>query len=137
MFPAIETQLHSAIATAWSRATVLVVDDDQNFRRLAGTILDAAGFAVLEAGGVGQCLRVLGGGRVDVIVLDIVMPGRDGIEGLRDIRRRRPGVKVVTVSGARSSEAYLAASAHLGADASLDKAEIVALPALLDVLLDH
>lgn len=137
MSPTFERQSGTAVATAPCCPTVLLVDDDEHFRQLARTILDTAGFTVVEASDVAGCVLKLGAGFVDVIVLDIVMPGRDGIEGIQDIRQRDPEAKVITVSGARSSELYLAVSARLGADASLDKSHIFSLPALVDVILDR
>jgi two-component system, OmpR family, response regulator len=116
--------------------TVLVVDDDQDFRDLARAILEPAGFRVVEAEGVSQGLSQLQSHAVDAIVLDIVMPGRDGFEAVRDIKRMSPRTKVITVSGAQDSEEYLATSAYLGADASLGKNKIASLCALLNVVLD-
>ena len=126
----------TAIAVGSPTSTVLIVDDDKQFRDLARGILEPAGFRVIEAETVAQCLSVLDSETVQVIVLDIVMPERDGIESVRDIKRLAPGSKIVTVSGARNSQVYLAASAYLGADASLEKSRIASLCALLDVLLD-
>jgi CheY-like chemotaxis protein len=122
-------------AGTWD-STVLIVDDDEQFRDLAKGMLEPAGFRVIEAENVEQCLIQLQSQSVDVILLDIVMPGRDGIEATGDIRNASPGSKIVTVSGARNSEVYLAASAYLGADASLGKSRIASLCALLQVLLD-
>ena len=126
----------SQIAARSLDATVLVVDDDKQFRDLARGLLEPAGFQVSEAASVAKCLAHLRSHTVDIIVLDIVMPDRDGIEAVRDIKRMAPGSKIVTVSGARNSQTYLAASAYLGADASLDKSKIASLCALLEVLLD-
>jgi CheY-like chemotaxis protein len=117
-------------------SSVLVVDDDKQFRDLARGILEPEGFRVIEAENVGECLSRLGDHKVDVIVLDIVMPERDGIEAVQEIKKVYPATKIVTVSGARNSDAYLAASAYLGADASLGKTEIRSLCALLELLLD-
>jgi DNA-binding NarL/FixJ family response regulator len=74
--------------------------------------------------------------RVDAIILDMVMPDRDGIEALRELKTLYPATKIVTVSGADDSEMFLNVSAYLGADASLDKTEIGSLPAMLDLIMD-
>jgi CheY-like chemotaxis protein len=117
-------------------ATVLVVDDDEYFRALARTILEPGGFEVLEADGVAACLSTIRVHRVDVIILDMVMPDRDGMEALRELRTLYPATKILTVSGANDSELFLNVSAYLGADASLDKTEIGSLPAMLDLIMD-
>ena len=116
---------------------VLIVDDDEHFRDLARQMLEPCGFQVIEADGVEQSLSRLRTHQVDAIVLDIVMPVRDGIEALQDFKALTSKTKIVTVSGARKPEVYLAASAYLGADASLAKSKIGSLSALLNLLLDR
>jgi CheY-like chemotaxis protein len=115
---------------------VLVVDDDEDFRALARTILEPAGFQVIEADGVTACLAAIRARKVDAIILDIVMPDRDGMEALRELKTLYPATKVVTVSGATDSDLFLNVSAYLGADASLNKSEVASLPAMLDLVLD-
>lgn len=119
-----------------SDATVLVVDDDEYFRALARTMLEPGGFEVIEADGVAACLAAIKTRAVDAIILDIVMPDRDGMEALRELKKLYPATKVLTVSGATDSELFLNVSAYLGADASLNKSEVAALPAMLDLVLD-
>jgi CheY-like chemotaxis protein len=116
---------------------VLVLDDDESFRALARAILEPAGFEVIESADVPQCLRQLRDQEVDAVILDIVMPGRDGFEALREVKGRFPKIRVVAVSGALESELYLIESAYLGADASLEKSRISVLCPLLRVVLDR
>jgi len=116
---------------------VLVVDDDTHFRVLARAILEPAGFEVIESADVAQCMLLLRNQAVDVVILDMVMPGRDGIEAVREIKQLYPEIPIVTVSGAEQSGLYLSVSAHLGADASLEKARVSALCPLLQVVLDR
>ena len=73
----------------------------------------------------------------DAVILDMVMPERDGFEALREMKELFPEIRVVAVSGAADSALYLTVSAHLGADASLDKSKIGALCPLLHVVLDR
>jgi CheY-like chemotaxis protein len=116
---------------------VLVVDDDEHFRALARAILEPAGFQVIESEDMQQCLLQLRRHAVDAVILDMVMPGRDGLEAVRELKQLFPRIRIVAVSGAELSELYLAVSAHLGADASLEKARISALCPLLQVVLDR
>jgi CheY-like chemotaxis protein len=118
-------------------ATVLVVDDDEHFRALARSILEPAGFQVLESQDTEQCLALLRHQPVDAVVLDMVMPGRDGMEALRELKKSFPRIPIVAVSGTEQCELYLSVSAHLGADASLEKSRIGALYPLLQVVLDR
>ena len=135
--PALQAQSEWIAAPVCVTAKVLVLDDDESFRALARAMLEPAGFSVLESGNLGECLRQLRDHPVDAAIVDLVMPGRDGFEALRELKELFPEVRVVTVSGAPESELYLTISAHLGADASLDKSKIGALCQLLHVVLDH
>jgi CheY-like chemotaxis protein len=115
--------------------SLLVVDDDESFRALARTLLEPAGFQITEAESVAQCLAHLKSDVFEAIIMDIVMPDHDGIEVLRDLKTSFPEVKIITVSGVECCDLYLTVSAYLGADASLNKASIASLCALLDVVL--
>lgn len=132
-----ENPLRHRTAVGHLNEKVLVVDDDEHFRVLARAILEPAGYEVLESGDLEQCMLQLRYHTVDAVILDMVMPGRDGIEGVRDLKQQFPEIAVVTVSGAEQSALYLSVSAHLGADASLEKARIGALCPLLQVVLDR
>ena len=116
---------------------VLVVDDDERFRVLARAILEPAGFEVIESEGIDHCMTQLRYQAVDTVILDMVMPGRDGIEAVRELKQLFPEIRIVAVSGAEQSDLYLSVSAHLGADASLEKARVSALPPLLQLVLDR
>jgi CheY-like chemotaxis protein len=116
---------------------VLVVDDDEHFRVLARAILEPAGFEVVESEDMKQCMLQLRYHAVDAVILDMVMPGRDGIEAVRELKQLFPEIRIVAVSGAEQSDLYLSVSAHLGADASLEKSRISALCPLLQVVLDR
>jgi CheY-like chemotaxis protein len=115
---------------------VLIVDDDEYFRALARTILEPGGFEVIEADGVSACLASIRAHAVDAVILDMVMPDRDGMEALRELKNLYPATKILTVSGVHDSDLFLNVSAYLGADASLNKAEVASLPAMLDLVLD-
>jgi len=125
------------VASESSNGKVLVVDDDEQFRVLARAILEPAGFEVIESQDIEQCMWQLRQQAVDALILDMVMPGRDGIEALRELKQQFPEIRIVAVSGAEQSDLYLSVSAHLGADASLEKARVSALGPLLRVILDR
>ena len=131
-----ESRAPQPTASRCADATVLIVDDDAYFRALARNILESRGFQVMEADGAPACLAAVRDSAVDAVILDIVMPGRDGIEALRELKTLYPETKVLTISGANDSELFLNVSAHLGADASLNKSEIASLATMLDLVLD-
>jgi DNA-binding NtrC family response regulator len=79
--------------------SVLLVDDEKDFVDLLGLKLREVGMKVQEAYDGRQCLLKLKEDLVDVVVLDIKMPGMDGIDVLKEIKRLYPLVEVVMLTG--------------------------------------
>jgi CheY-like chemotaxis protein len=77
---------------------VLVADDDEALRGTVTEILRTAGFAVTEACDGDEALQALSSGPVDVVVLDVRMPKRDGISVVEEIDPRPPPPAVLLVS---------------------------------------
>lgn len=94
--------------------TVLVVEDDQSIARLIRDYLDRAGYAVITAADGDTALTRTRVEKPDVLVLDLGLPGRDGISALREIRRFS-NVPVVIVT-ARGDETDRVVGLELGAD---------------------
>ncbi len=67
-------------------ATVLIVDDEPQIRRVLRTTLTSHGYAVIEARSGDEALELIRGEHVDLILLDVNMPGRSGLETCREIR---------------------------------------------------
>ena len=85
--------------------SVLIVDDETNIRRMMRMTLEADGYEVTEAADGGAALDLFGdGSRFDAVVLDQKMPGMDGLEALRQIRRRAPAAAVVMATAYGSIE---------------------------------
>ncbi len=78
---------------------VLVVDDEQEFRDLTVKRLEKRGLKVEGAESGQRALEILEHSRTDVVLLDVKMPGMNGIETLRQIRILRPLVEVVLLTG--------------------------------------
>lgn len=81
---------------------ILVVDDDDNVRRVTERILTTAGYHVLAANSCQSALDLLRGPdapRVDLLLTDIVMPGRSGRDLARDLAVSHPSLRVVFMSG--------------------------------------
>jgi signal transduction histidine kinase len=81
--------------------TIFVVDDTEMVRRLTRDVLAGAGYAVLDAGGADEALQVAGRhtAPIDLLVTDVVMPGRNGVELVDRLRTSRPEMRVLYVSG--------------------------------------
>jgi two-component system cell cycle sensor histidine kinase/response regulator CckA len=84
-----------------TEGVVLLVEDEAPVRAFASRALKMRGVSVLEAGSAEEALEVLEDEalQVDVFVTDVVMPGRDGPSWVREALEKRPGTKVVFVSG--------------------------------------
>lgn len=79
--------------------TVLVVDDEEEFREMMVKRLNKKGLVALAADSGQAALDHLEAKRIDVVLLDVKMPGMDGIETLRQIRVLKPLVEVVLLTG--------------------------------------
>lgn len=87
---------------------VIVVDDDPLARRMLRDVLQDAGIVVIaEAGGGREAIELSTYYRPDVVVMDLVMPGVDGIAATRQIVEQSPDVKVVMLTSSDSEEVGL------------------------------
>src|SRR5215470_6688401 len=87
------------------RERVLIVDDEENIRRMMRITLEAAGYAVGEAHDGPEGLKLYGdGSNWDGVVLDQRMPGMDGLETLKHIKDIKPEARVVMATAYASIE---------------------------------
>jgi len=82
-----------------SGAKILVVDDEKQVRESLRTVLAYEGYQVAEATRAEEAYAALADSRPDCILLDVKMPGIDGLAALDEIRKRAPEVPVIMVSG--------------------------------------
>jgi CheY-like chemotaxis protein len=96
-----------------AKGRVLIVDDHELDRRLSTLDLEDAGYTVSEAGSVTDALNLLSKQMFDVIVLDIVMPGTDGLTFLRGLKSgdRLSAIPVVMLSAKDDLDEQLQAMA--------------------------
>lgn len=99
---------------------ILIVDDEENHRKSLGIGLRLDGWAVLEAEDGEAALRVLDVHDVDIAILDLMMPGINGLDLARRIRFRYPAIRVVLTSAYHLSERQIA-RAGVGAIAFVPK----------------
>ena len=78
---------------------LLLVDDEEDFRRAARTTLERRGFSVTEAASGEEALETIRRDRPEIIVLDLKMPGLDGIETLKEIRKLDKALPVIILTG--------------------------------------
>ena len=102
---------------------ILVVEDDGAIRRSLEKTLTNSGLLVVEAANGREAIAAYDPGKIDAVVLDIIMPDVEGLETLRALRRISPDVKVVAISGGGQicAEDYLTIARKLGAQRTLEK----------------
>jgi len=83
---------------------VLLVDDEKDFVEMLSLRLNEVEEKVTVAYSGKECLETLKKKEIDVVILDIKMPGMDGIETLREIKKRFPLVEVIMLTGHGSTE---------------------------------
>lgn len=103
-----------------SSAHILVVDDEPGMRRYLQTVLELESYRVSTACDGEEALSKVQRDQPDVVLLDMVMPGPDGLETLRRIRESRPTTKVVMLSCVRDTR-KVAMAMRLGAQDYLSK----------------
>jgi two-component system OmpR family response regulator len=108
---------------------ILVVDDEQDFLETIIKRLKTRGIEVAGVDSGYKALEFLDHGGVDVIILDVKMPGMDGIEALREIKKKKPLVEVIMLTGHASVESGIQGM-QLGAF------DYVMKPVALDELLE-
>lgn len=121
------------VADAQTPKSILVVDDNQDILSFMHVALEQAGYAVRTTREGAHALAMQARREADLLITDIFMPGQDGIETLRDCRRRFPQTRVIVMSAGGGSGRkldYLPAAALIGAHATLRK------PFNVDELLD-
>lgn len=78
---------------------LLLVDDEEHFRRATNATLSRRGFTVTEAGDGEEALKAIRREKPDVVLLDLKMPGMGGIETLQEIRKSEPDLPVIVLTG--------------------------------------
>jgi len=94
-------RLSAATADDTGRGTILLVEDEEGLRGLNARGLVSRGYTVLQAGNGVEAIEVIDqhDGTIDLVVSDVVMPEMDGPSLLKELRRRKPELKIIFVSG--------------------------------------
>ncbi len=102
---------------------VLLTDDDDMVREMLADAMSVAGLDVIEARNGNECLEKLRDSQVDVIVIDIIMPEKEGIETIMDIRVQYPDKKIIAISGGgrTRNDDFLTLAQKIGAHATFRK----------------
>ena len=103
-------------------ARILLIDDNALLRTLLRLQLEAAGYEVLEAADGGEGIRLYRNQPVDLVLCDLFMPGKEGLETIRELRGSGAG-RIIAISGDGPLDAsdFLRIATMLGAARALNK----------------
>jgi CheY-like chemotaxis protein len=98
-------------------AKILVIDDDELVRTTIKAALELADYEVMEAVDGQEGVNTFQGGGFDLVVTDIIMPEKEGIETIIEIRQHDPNIKIIAISGGgrTSNQIFLDVAKKFGA----------------------
>ena len=105
-------------------ARILIIEDDDQLRAMVRTMLEAAGYNDIEEAANGNIgIKLFRKRPFDLVLTDIVMPDKEGIETIMEIKKDFPAIKIIAMSGGGKigADSYLVMAGHLGADKTMAK----------------
>lgn len=101
--------------------SILLIDDDDALRRTATRMLTTAGYEVVQAENGEAGLAKFDAVKPDLVITDVFMPEKDGIETAKQLRAQFPGVKILAITGGGREGRFYFLVRALGADSVLQK----------------
>ena len=102
-------------------ATILIIDDEESIRNLLKEVLERANHHVLQARDGQEGLTLYQQNKVDLVLMDILMPGTDGLEATLQLTRDYLDAKVIAMSGAQGDRNFLDVAKLFGARRVFEK----------------
>ena len=103
-------------------AHILLIDDDDAIRGMVRITLEHTGHTVTEAADGREGLQQLRGRAPDLVITDLIMPEKEGLEVMMEARKTHPSLRFIAMSGAgRRGSDYLRVAKYLGAKCILSK----------------
>lgn len=102
---------------------ILIIEDDNEVREYLESVLSRAGYDVSSASNGKEGVEIFRDNPADLVVTDIIMPEKDGIETIMDLRRANSDLRVIAISGGGRAEPenYLHSAKLLGASRTMKK----------------
>lgn len=126
--------------TTAPQTRILLVDDNDAIRTVLRRLLSRSGFDVVEARNGVEALSAHKARPADIVVTDLIMPEKEGLETILELRRMQPRLRIIAMSGGGRVRAqdYLKLAAALGASRTLAKpfSEAELLKAIQELLAD-
>ncbi|MDX9957460.1 MAG: response regulator [Clostridia bacterium] len=86
-------------------STVLIIDDEWSIREVTTLMLERAGYKALSAASAAEGLAVLAENDVSLVIIDVVLPERNGLDLALEVHQKKPKIPIVLMSGRISTEA--------------------------------
>ena len=104
-------------------SNILIIDDDFQLRKMLRQMLERSGYEVAEASDGDMGIKACREDDFDLVITDIVMPNKEGIETIMELKRAYPEIKILAMSGGgrNKPEDYLFMAEKLGAEQTLSK----------------
>lgn len=102
---------------------ILIIDDEPHILLMLKKMLEKVGYEVDLASNGNEGLALFGKNRADLVITDIIMPEKEGLETIRAMRRESPNLKIIAMSGGGkvSADNYLNIASIFGASKVLEK----------------
>ena len=102
---------------------ILIIDDEPHILLMLKKMLEKAGYEIDLASNGNEGLKLFGDSPSDLVITDIIMPEKEGLETIREMKRMRPELKIIAMSGGGkiSAENYLGTAKIFGAAKVLEK----------------
>ena len=107
-------------------ANILIIDDDNQFREMLRQMIERDGYEVIEASDGKEGIALYRKNPTDLIITDLIMPEKDGIETIQELKKDFPEIKIIAISGGGrlGPNDYLQLAKMLGAQRTLTKPEM-------------
>ena len=102
---------------------VLILDDEESLRQVLCDVFEEAGYEVIPADGGETGVRLFLEEPTELVITDLIMPGKEGIETIRELRHHSVDVKIIAISGRGGPyvKANLDRALAVGADCAIPK----------------
>lgn len=102
---------------------ILIIDDDTQFRQMLRQTLERAGYEIVEAADGNKGIKLFRQSPTDLVITDIIMPEKEGIETIVELKREFPDVKIIAISGGGriKAEGYLNSAKGLKVERTFEK----------------
>lgn len=106
-----------------SSKTILIIEDDMQLQGFVSELLESKGYEVVLADNGNQGIEAVEAHEPDLILTDLLMPEKDGVRVITEVKTKYPQIPIIAMSGGQSvfSPVFLEAASTLGATKTLNK----------------